>query len=293
MMKVSRNDPCPCGSGKKYKYCCLPEERTLSVQPSNKPEVIDWHLEGNGKTWHRVPGALAVRIGGRRPEDTDDVIEGSFESTISLVSEHGMDGLIKKLRDCKQKLYAVRYHLKAIEREIDERLADFEKQYAAMSGAGLELENPVLIYETEAFLFQVKSNLDLMIQALGSLVPSLKSFTTFKHKGARGTSSYVAGGKVIDKLERSGELELAQLFDSHRSAWIQQMTLWRDTITHHSGLRDFHCFIEEPYRGGDRVNIHYPTMPSGERVDVYCGETYDRLCELYRSVLTIMEEHVA
>jgi len=20
--KVGRNDPCPCGSGKKYKYCC-------------------------------------------------------------------------------------------------------------------------------------------------------------------------------------------------------------------------------------------------------------------------------
>jgi hypothetical protein len=26
-MSVGRNDPCPCGSGKKYKYCCLPKER--------------------------------------------------------------------------------------------------------------------------------------------------------------------------------------------------------------------------------------------------------------------------
>ena len=25
-MKVGRNDPCPCGSGKKYKKCCLPKE---------------------------------------------------------------------------------------------------------------------------------------------------------------------------------------------------------------------------------------------------------------------------
>ena len=23
--KVSRNDPCPCGSGKKYKKCCYPK----------------------------------------------------------------------------------------------------------------------------------------------------------------------------------------------------------------------------------------------------------------------------
>ena len=24
---VGRNDPCPCGSGKKYKYCCMPKDR--------------------------------------------------------------------------------------------------------------------------------------------------------------------------------------------------------------------------------------------------------------------------
>ena len=24
--RVSRNDPCLCGSGKKYKHCCLPKE---------------------------------------------------------------------------------------------------------------------------------------------------------------------------------------------------------------------------------------------------------------------------
>lgn len=202
------------------------------------------------------------------------------------------DSLTKKLHNCKHKLYAARYHLKAIEGEIDERVADFEKQYAAMSGAGLELENPVLIYETEGFLFQVKSNLDLMIQALRSVVPSLKSFDTFGHKGRRGTSDYRAGGKVIDKLKNSGELELAKLFESHRSAWIQEMTKWRDTITHHSGLRDFHCFIEEPYRGGDQVKIHYPTMPSGERVDLYCQKTYNRLCELYQSVLNSIEERI-
>ena len=30
MATVSRNDPCPCGSGKKYKHCCLPNQ---SVRP--------------------------------------------------------------------------------------------------------------------------------------------------------------------------------------------------------------------------------------------------------------------
>ena len=25
--KVGRNEPCPCGSGKKYKYCCLEKDK--------------------------------------------------------------------------------------------------------------------------------------------------------------------------------------------------------------------------------------------------------------------------
>ncbi len=35
--EVGRNDPCPCGSGKKYKYCCLPKEeekRSRNLKPS-------------------------------------------------------------------------------------------------------------------------------------------------------------------------------------------------------------------------------------------------------------------
>lgn len=32
MAKVGRNDPCPCGSGKKYKHCCLRKETTSKSQ---------------------------------------------------------------------------------------------------------------------------------------------------------------------------------------------------------------------------------------------------------------------
>ena len=28
-MKIGRNDPCPCGSGKKYKKCCLNKPSTI------------------------------------------------------------------------------------------------------------------------------------------------------------------------------------------------------------------------------------------------------------------------
>ena len=31
-MKVGRNDPCPCGSGKKYKKCCLAKDEAAARQ---------------------------------------------------------------------------------------------------------------------------------------------------------------------------------------------------------------------------------------------------------------------
>jgi len=44
--KVNRNEPCPCGSGKKYKKCCWLEERRLrSLRSTNREvmqEAVNW-----------------------------------------------------------------------------------------------------------------------------------------------------------------------------------------------------------------------------------------------------------
>ena len=55
-MEVGRNDPCPCGSGKKYKKCCLlKEQNTVSennlksqnlknIQKENKNNEQEFHF---------------------------------------------------------------------------------------------------------------------------------------------------------------------------------------------------------------------------------------------------------
>ena len=40
--RVSRNDPCPCGSGRKYKHCCLPKE-VAARQTRPSPTIADLH----------------------------------------------------------------------------------------------------------------------------------------------------------------------------------------------------------------------------------------------------------
>src|SRR5690242_8019223 len=38
-MRVGRNDPCPCGSGKKYKKCCLEKDQQAARLPPPAPAV--------------------------------------------------------------------------------------------------------------------------------------------------------------------------------------------------------------------------------------------------------------
>jgi hypothetical protein len=39
MAKIGRNDPCPCGSGKKYKKCCLARDEARLAAPAQRPET--------------------------------------------------------------------------------------------------------------------------------------------------------------------------------------------------------------------------------------------------------------
>jgi TolA-binding protein len=39
MAKPGRNDPCPCGSGKKYKKCCLPKEEAVEREQLGQAEA--------------------------------------------------------------------------------------------------------------------------------------------------------------------------------------------------------------------------------------------------------------
>ena len=56
--RVSRNDPCPCGSGKKYKHCCLPKQ-VAAHRPRPLPTITDPY--GNPKKRPEYPiGTVAL-----------------------------------------------------------------------------------------------------------------------------------------------------------------------------------------------------------------------------------------
>lgn len=40
--KIGRNDPCPCGSGKKYKFCCMNKTKELIDEIETSEERRRW-----------------------------------------------------------------------------------------------------------------------------------------------------------------------------------------------------------------------------------------------------------
>jgi hypothetical protein len=76
--KVGRNEPCPCGSGKKYKKCCLHRDESARLQDRKRAGVHDLderlvqHLrayaaERYGAKWKAATGRFARAAGGAEP----------------------------------------------------------------------------------------------------------------------------------------------------------------------------------------------------------------------------------
>jgi len=57
LAKAGRNDPCPCGSGKKYKKCHLRDDEAASVQPEAAPTAAELLAAGWRLFEQRRPGA--------------------------------------------------------------------------------------------------------------------------------------------------------------------------------------------------------------------------------------------
>ncbi len=71
MTKIGRNDTCPCGSGKKYKHCCLAQDRAyqnlLDKQSDAKLRAVEWLTKNYGEA---VDEAVTNRFFLDKDDDT-------------------------------------------------------------------------------------------------------------------------------------------------------------------------------------------------------------------------------
>lgn len=105
-MKIGRNDPCPCGSGKKYKKCCLNRQRLPQEQQSDIDSAIreagKLALEHNSKSIILAINMLSELLTNRNLSE-DQVVNAKL--TLLTAKQHAGDhhGALVIIDDLKDK----------------------------------------------------------------------------------------------------------------------------------------------------------------------------------------------
>ena len=99
MAKPGRNDPCPCGSGKKYKKCCLANEEAAERDQFAEAEA----RRAESAAAHRmhlreVRTAIAARLSGGE-DDEEDALTIASNAAADLVRAGKLDDAEQAARD--------------------------------------------------------------------------------------------------------------------------------------------------------------------------------------------------
>lgn len=139
------------------------------------------------------------------------------------------------LASLMNKVLATKYHMKNIERvEREERhkgLKIFKKPNATL------WESYQLVYETEAFFFQVKSSLDI---ATGTLRKALDSASMPYTFGDNGTKVVNCLRRYLDKkhgVHRPAVERLISTILEDQKTWIRTSVEIRDQLSHHQSMQ--------------------------------------------------------
>jgi tetratricopeptide (TPR) repeat protein len=99
MAKPGRNDPCPCGSGNKYKKCCLAKEEAVERQQLAKADAKRAErAAAHTQNLREVKAAIAARLFGARDADEDELTIAS-NAAADLVRAGKLDEAEQAARD--------------------------------------------------------------------------------------------------------------------------------------------------------------------------------------------------
>lgn len=89
MTKLGRNDQCPCGSGKKYKRCCLPRDEAAAAELAATAAAAAT----------RAPERMAPLVGREIDWEDDDGLAVASNRVVDLIHEGKLDEAEHAARD--------------------------------------------------------------------------------------------------------------------------------------------------------------------------------------------------
>src|SRR5271169_4487884 len=106
MAKPGRNDPCPCGSGNKYKKCCLAKEEAVAREQLVKAQAPrdtlrrDQRAAADRLQVTELTAAVAARLARAEEEDAyEDALDIASNAVVDLVRAAKLDEAEAAARD--------------------------------------------------------------------------------------------------------------------------------------------------------------------------------------------------
>ncbi|MCI0432118.1 MAG: SEC-C domain-containing protein [Gemmatimonadetes bacterium] len=93
-MTPGRNDPCPCGSGKKYKHCCLRAQEAVSPDGREALEALILQIERDGEVMQpgfdpAIPRELREALGLRRWRAPGECLLPTWRASLAAAGVRG------------------------------------------------------------------------------------------------------------------------------------------------------------------------------------------------------------
>ena len=98
MAKPGRNDRCPCGSGKKYKACCLTRDEAAERQELAKAQIVrDSQTAEKRQSLREVRETMLAKLSGS--EEPNDDLDATSNAVLALIGAGKLDEAEAAARD--------------------------------------------------------------------------------------------------------------------------------------------------------------------------------------------------
>ena len=100
MAKPGRNDRCPCGSGKKYKSCCLTKDEAADRERlAMAQSARDEHAAEKHQSLREVRETLMAKLAGSDDDLLDDDLTAASNAVLDLIRDGKLDAAEAAARD--------------------------------------------------------------------------------------------------------------------------------------------------------------------------------------------------
>lgn len=188
-MKIGRNEPCPCGSGKKYKHCCLGKDENAHQNTLKMREEWSraWFDDNIREAWYEDWSLETPLSDSETEEEFFDDEEEDWEDEREESDEALADTLATEAEEAEEKFWT-----DFTAQALAGKIALFEKKLEAP-----EVFQPTTAQEMLEHIFEAaaiadaREGYDTLIEKVRQAAPNIYSFAALSHLPHRITNALI------------------------------------------------------------------------------------------------------